>query len=82
MIRTSIFCMTAATSVLANEDIPDQYPQSVLYEAPVEVIKDVWSAIGATAPPTYENAPDEHGCGAGRNAWLRQLPARKDWRAY
>ncbi|MCW1952217.1 MAG: MBL fold metallo-hydrolase [Octadecabacter sp.] len=46
----------AVTPVLANEDIADQYPQSVLYEAPIEVIKDVWSAIGATAPPTYENA--------------------------
>ena len=56
MIRTSILCMMAATPVLANEDIADEYPQSVLYSAPIEVIKDVWSAIGATAPPTYENA--------------------------
>ncbi|MEN8842182.1 MAG: MBL fold metallo-hydrolase [Octadecabacter sp.] len=56
MIRTSILSILAVTPVLANEDIADQYPQSVLYEAPIEVIKDVWSAIGATAPPTYENA--------------------------
>jgi hypothetical protein len=41
---------------LASEDIPDQYPQSVLYSKPVEVIPHVCSAIGATAPPTYENA--------------------------
>lgn len=41
---------------LASEDIADQYPQSVLYAKPVEVIPNVWSAIGATAPPTYENA--------------------------
>lgn len=40
----------------ASEDIPDQYPQSPLYSKPVEVIPHVWSAIGATAPPTYENA--------------------------
>jgi len=40
----------------ASEDIPDQYPQSVLYSKPVEVIPHVFSAIGATAPPTYENA--------------------------
>jgi glyoxylase-like metal-dependent hydrolase (beta-lactamase superfamily II) len=40
----------------ASEDIADQYPQSVLYEKPVEVIPHVFSAIGATAPPTYENA--------------------------
>lgn len=40
----------------ASEDIADQYPQSVLYAKPVEVIPHVFSAIGATAPPTYENA--------------------------
>ncbi|MEO1240254.1 MAG: MBL fold metallo-hydrolase, partial [Pseudomonadota bacterium] len=40
----------------ASEDIPDQYPQSVLYQKPVEVVPHVWSAIGATAPATYENA--------------------------
>ena len=41
---------------LASEDIADQYPQSELYSKPVEVIPGVFSAIGATAPPTYENA--------------------------
>ena len=40
----------------ASEDIADQYPASVLYSKPVEVIPHVFSAIGATAPPTYENA--------------------------
>lgn len=40
----------------ASEDIPDQYPGSILYSKPVEVIPGVFSAIGATAPPTYENA--------------------------
>ena len=40
----------------ASEDIADQYPQSVLYSRPVEVIPHVFSAIGATAPPTMENA--------------------------
>ncbi len=39
----------------ASEDIADQYPGSALYKKPVEVIPHVWSAIGATAPPTYEN---------------------------
>ena len=42
-------------SAISSEDIPDQYPQSALYSKPVEVIPNVWSAIGATAPPTYEN---------------------------
>ena len=44
-----------ATAPGADESIPDQYPQSPLYSKPVEVIPHVWSAIGATAPPTYEN---------------------------
>ena len=34
----------------------DQYPESELYAAPVEAAPGVWSAIGATQPPTYENA--------------------------
>lgn len=43
-----------ATAALSSEDIADQYPQSDLYSKPVEVIPHVFSAIGATAPPTYE----------------------------
>lgn len=39
----------------ADESIADQYPGSPLYSKPVEFIPNVWSAIGATAPPTYEN---------------------------
>ena len=42
--------------LLASEDIDDKYPQSELYNKPVEVIPNVFTAIGATAPPTYENA--------------------------
>ena len=45
----------SVTGALASEDIADQYPGSPLYQKPVEVIPYVWSAIGATAPPTYEN---------------------------
>jgi len=40
----------------ASEEIADKYPGSMLYDKPVEVIPYVFSAIGATAPPTYENA--------------------------
>lgn len=40
---------------LASEDIADQYPDSALYSKPYEVIPGVWSAIGATGAPTYEN---------------------------
>jgi glyoxylase-like metal-dependent hydrolase (beta-lactamase superfamily II) len=46
----------AASPAFASEDIADQYPASVLYSKPVEFIPHVFSAIGATAPPTYENA--------------------------
>ena len=45
-----------AFPAVASEDIADQYPASVLYSKPVEVIPHVFSAIGATAPPTYENS--------------------------
>ncbi|MBU2982029.1 MBL fold metallo-hydrolase [Lentibacter algarum] len=45
-----------AGAAFASEDIADQYPQSELYSKPVEVIPHVFSAIGATAPPTYENS--------------------------
>lgn len=41
---------------LASQAIPDQYPGSLLYSKPVEVIPNVWTAIGQTAPSTYENA--------------------------
>ncbi|PCH83202.1 MAG: MBL fold metallo-hydrolase [Piscirickettsiaceae bacterium] len=29
---------------------------SLLYNLPIEVTKNVWSAVGETAPPTYENS--------------------------
>lgn len=62
--RTIVKSKTAAVSiaiyislsVFADQSIPDQYPNSLLYSKPVEVIPGVWSAIGATAPPTFENA--------------------------
>ncbi|MGB3247277.1 MAG: MBL fold metallo-hydrolase [Sulfitobacter sp.] len=52
----ALFCAILALPASASEDIADQYPGSVLYSKPVEFIPGVYSAIGATAPPTYENA--------------------------
>ena len=43
-------------SLSANEDIADQYPNSALYSKPLEFFPYVFSAIGATAPPSYENS--------------------------
>ncbi|MGR3758746.1 MBL fold metallo-hydrolase [Roseobacteraceae bacterium NS-SX3] len=54
--RAVLAAVFAAGAAEASEDIADQYPQSELYSKPVEVIPHVFSAIGATAPPTYENA--------------------------
>ncbi len=34
----------------------DKVPDSFLYDLPQEIIPGVWSAIGATAPGTYENS--------------------------
>lgn len=41
---------------LPDQNIADQYADSILYSKPIEVIPNVWTAIGATAPPTYENS--------------------------
>ncbi|CUH45128.1 MBL fold metallo-hydrolase [Ruegeria atlantica] len=55
-MRSLAIVLALATPAWASEDIADQYPQSVLYSKPVEYIPGVYSAIGATAPPTYENS--------------------------
>lgn len=34
----------------------DKYLSSELYSKPIEVVPGVWTSIGATQPPTYENA--------------------------
>ena len=34
----------------------DQAPENALYSNPIEVIKGVYSAIGATQPASYENS--------------------------
>jgi hypothetical protein len=56
LISFSLLFFVASSAINAGEDIPDQYPQSALYQKPIEVIPGVFSAIGATAPPTYENS--------------------------
>ncbi|SMP35348.1 MBL fold metallo-hydrolase [Shimia sagamensis] len=56
MKRSILAIALLAAPALASEDIADQYPGSVLYSKPYEVLPGVFSAIGATAPPTYENA--------------------------
>lgn len=57
MFRLAIAFITLFSAPLAYADqaIPDQYPGSPLYQKPVEVIPHVWSAIGATAPPSRDN---------------------------
>ena len=55
-MRALALAFLTALPAAASEDIADQYPGSMLYSKPVEVIPGVFSAIGATAPPTYENA--------------------------
>ena len=53
----ALFALPAlAPMAEARNFIKDQYPGSLLYSEPVEVIPNVWTAIGATQPQTYENA--------------------------
>lgn len=40
----------------ASQSIKDQYPNSMLYSKPIEVIPNVWSAIGTSGPPLYDNS--------------------------
>ncbi|NUH64279.1 MBL fold metallo-hydrolase [Sulfitobacter sp. S0837] len=56
ILQTAALLALTATGSWASEDIADKYPGSLLYNKPVEFIPGVFSAIGATAPPTYENA--------------------------
>lgn len=56
LIKLTAAAGLCAGMAAASEDIADQYPQSELYSKPYQVIENVWSAIGATAPPTYENS--------------------------
>ena len=55
-VAAALITLLFAGITFGDESIPDKYPGSVLYDAPREVIPGVWSAIGATAPPTYENS--------------------------
>ncbi|MGD1927180.1 MAG: MBL fold metallo-hydrolase [Paracoccaceae bacterium] len=52
----ALLAILLAAPAQADYYIDDQYPGSALYQKPVEVIPHVWSAIGATAPPRYENS--------------------------
>ncbi|MEX3315417.1 MBL fold metallo-hydrolase [Sulfitobacter sp. PS-8MA] len=56
ILQTAALLALTATASGASETIADKYPGSLLYNKPVEFIPGVFSAIGATAPPTYENA--------------------------
>ncbi|WP_299358271.1 MBL fold metallo-hydrolase [uncultured Paracoccus sp.] len=56
-MRTTLILLAGLLPGIAfADDTPDKYPDSVLYDKPVEVAPGVYSAIGATQPPTYENA--------------------------
>jgi len=63
MKRFFALALMLTTPATANESIPDQYPDSLLYSAPVEVIPHVWAAIGQTAAPNYENAGHNNNLG-------------------
>ncbi len=40
----------------ARPIVADKYPESLLYDTPVEVIPNVWVSVGATQPSTYDNS--------------------------
>jgi glyoxylase-like metal-dependent hydrolase (beta-lactamase superfamily II)/rhodanese-related sulfurtransferase len=57
---TKVFNYAEGFSAWRNAGLPvahqDRAPESMLYQLPEQVADGVWSAIGATAPPTYENS--------------------------
>ena len=56
-IRTLLIIVLLAPGLaLPDQSIADQYPDSILYSKPIELIPNVWTAVGATAPATYENS--------------------------
>ena len=62
MLKLSTFLILIKCSLLlfvfpvqSDQNIKDQFPKSLLYSKPLEFIPNIWSAIGATGPPTYEN---------------------------
>ena len=49
------FLLSFSLNSMADTDA-DRYLESELYSKPVEVVPGVWTSVGATQPPTYENA--------------------------
>ena len=49
------FLSSFSLNSLADTDA-DRYLESELYSKPVEVVPGVWTSVGATQPPTYNNA--------------------------
>ena len=54
-VLSKLFLFLIALTALSDQNIKDQFPNSLLYSKPIEYIPNIWSAIGATGPPTYEN---------------------------
>jgi glyoxylase-like metal-dependent hydrolase (beta-lactamase superfamily II) len=50
-IRSITILILFSAQVVADNDV-----ESILFSKPQQVSGNVWSAIGATAPPTYENS--------------------------
>jgi glyoxylase-like metal-dependent hydrolase (beta-lactamase superfamily II) len=60
MKKVKLFLVIAAVvfanPLYARPIVADKYPESMLYDTPVEVIPNVWVSVGATQPSTYENS--------------------------
>lgn len=55
MLALITLLLSLSSNGFADTDA-DRYPESELYSKPIEVVPGVWTSIGATQPPTYENA--------------------------
>lgn len=56
LLAMAITGLVASPAMAQDDNPPDKAPDSMLYDMPQKVADDVWSAIGATQPYTYENS--------------------------
>lgn len=54
LLSVAVITVTAHPA-FADQKIADKYPNNQLYDKPQKVIDGVWSAIGQTAPGSFEN---------------------------
>jgi glyoxylase-like metal-dependent hydrolase (beta-lactamase superfamily II) len=56
LLPTLLLALGLSSGYAADKTPADNYPESLLYNKPIKIADNVYSAIGATQPYTYDNA--------------------------